>query len=186
MPGITGPAPAIAPLKFPGQPKIPALSGNQGTTAAMPLDEASQIALQQAAAARTTFMSNLQQQQQAEEQNYGQSLYDLHQQHPTDVNNLLNNYAARGMAFSSGYGDSVGQLANTYGTNLSRLAAARAQALSGFGLQRNNYNNEYGLDLSSIRQAAADRLSSAAGTLGLGSTTNPAQLTQLLQGQAVG
>lgn len=148
----------------------------------MPIDEAGSLAQQQAQAAKNTFMSQLTQQRQAEEMNYGDSLFNLQTQHPIDVRNLLNNYAARGMAFSSGYGDSVGTLANTYSTNLSRLAAARAQARAGFGLDRSNYDKEFGLNSAAIKQAAADRLSSAAGTLGLGNTTNPLTLSSLLQG----
>lgn len=162
-------------------------SGNSNGTVtprntSAPLDADSQIALQQAAAARATYLSGVRQQRQQEEQNYGDSLFDLNKQHPIDVRNLLNNFAGRGLAFSSGYGNSSSQLGDNYATSLSRLAAARTAALTGFGLDRSNYQNEYLASLSSIRQAAADRLSAAAGTLGLGSTSNPTVLASQLQG----
>lgn len=150
-------------------------------SSSMPLDATGQIALQQAAAARSSYLDQIQQQQEQEESNYQDQLHDMNLQHPIDVRDLLNNYSGRGMAFSSGYGDAAGQLANTYGTNLSRLAAARSQALGGFASDKSDYNKEYGVDLSGIRQAAADRLAANAASLGLSSTKGKT-ITQLLEG----
>lgn len=166
-----------------GNPAGGGSGGGSGGLTGMPLDAEGRIALQQAAAARNAYMQSLVQQHQQLLGQYGTQLHSYTEQHPIDERSLLDQYAGNGMAFSSGYGVSEGQLGQRYKDALAALLQTRTEGVNQLQSERSTYNKEYGTDLDAIRQAAAERLVANKQTLGLANgTTNPKKLAQLLNG----
>lgn len=75
-------------------------------------------------------------------------------QQPIVNRGILNSYAGRGMAYSSGYGTTLGDATNQFatersnlqsvlGTNLARMKADRQQAMNNYQYQLGNLNERH-------------------------------------------
>lgn len=95
--------------------------------------------------------------------NYFTNRRGLDEQLPMDMRRDLNNFAARGMAYSSGYGTSVGDIERNYANKYADLASGRSQYLGGLRSTANQYRNQIRFNLEDLRrQAYQDQLAQAA------------------------
>lgn len=127
---------------------------------------------------------NNQRNQVSQDYNTQRHVYD--QNLPIAARNLLNNYAGRGMAMSTGYGQAVGQQNASLANQLASLDASKQVGLSNIDTQQGQLNAGYQNDLSSILYNTVQNLTSKAGKLGLQSKgfdimNDPMLLTQLAQ-----
>lgn len=99
-------------------------------------------------------------------QQYTTSKSDYEQKIPDLARQLLSGYAGRGMAFSTGYGQAVGQQQADIARGLSGLDLQRQQQLADITSQRGLVGTGYKNDLASSLVGTVNRLSSRAGTLG--------------------
>lgn len=99
-------------------------------------------------------------------QQYTTSKTDYEQKIPQLARQLLSGFAGRGMAFSTGYGQAVGEQQADIARGLSGLDLQRQQQLADITSQRGLANTGYKNDLASSVVGTVNRLSSRAGTLG--------------------
>lgn len=99
-------------------------------------------------------------------QQYTTSKSDYQQRVPDLARQLLSNFAGRGMAFSTGYGQAVGQQNADIARGLASLDMQRQQQLADITSQRGLANTQYQNDLASSLVGTVNRLSARAGTLG--------------------
>lgn len=85
---------------------------------------------------------------------------------PNVYRSILNNFAGRGMAYSSGYGTSLGNAANDIATQRTNLSSSLQDRLSGLQGDRRDFLNDYQYNLSQIEKDQANRAQSQAGNLG--------------------
>lgn len=111
---------------------------------------------------------NLTNQENQVNSQYGNSRQQFEQKVPELSRRLLSSYAGRGMAFSSGYGDALGNQQRDITNELSNLDQQKATALADIVSQRGLSNTGYQNDLASSLINTTSRLSSKAGTLGFG------------------
>lgn len=100
-------------------------------------------------------------------QDYATQKHVYDQNVPIMARQLLNNYGARGMANSSGYGQAVGQQNADLANQLAGLDASKQVGLANLSSQEGQVNAGYQNDLASIMYNAVQNLSTKAGTLGL-------------------
>jgi len=98
---------------------------------------------------------------------YGMSRRNYEQQVPTMARRLLSNYAGRGMAFSTGYGEAVGQQNTDVANALADLDFQKQQALADITSQRGLSQTGYQSDLATSLMNTINRMTAKAGTLGL-------------------
>lgn len=99
-------------------------------------------------------------------QQYTTSKSDYQAKIPQLARQLLSNFAGRGMAFSTGYGQAVGEQNADIARGLANLDLQRQQQLADITSQRGLANTQYKNDLASSIVGTVNRLSSRAGTLG--------------------
>ena len=147
------------------RPQMPGAS--QGATG-LPFDPEAADAQQDLQGQKNRFESDATSEGQRIEREYGSQRRSVEDQQPGAAKNLLENYAGRGMAYSSGYSydqaDQQGQYANLLG----ELEQGRTGGLADLLRQRGLFNDDYAGRLQSIQSAAARRLANQAGDLGLG------------------
>lgn len=156
-----------APLTTPGYKPI-AINNNGRLD--LPFDySAAQNALEQQQKANQDLVG-LQTQSQEHAQNYLKTLRDTQQGFGEQQRQTLNDNAARGTAFSSGYGMQVGNNANQFNNQVNDLNAENTTFNNGIEAQRNQINT--GLQ-DYLRQQATARgvqLAPQLGTLGYGTS----------------
>ena len=82
---------------------------------------------------------------------------------PGTLRQDLNNFAGRGMAYSSGYGSSVGAIQRNYSDRLADLLGTKAQTLSDLRSARSLYRKNASFKLEDLRrQTYLDQLAAAA------------------------
>lgn len=99
-------------------------------------------------------------------QQYTTSKSDYEQKVPQLARQLLSGFAGRGMAFSTAYGQAVGQQQADIARGLANLDMQRQQQLADITSQRGLANTQYKNDLASSIVGTVNRLSARAGTLG--------------------
>lgn len=92
---------------------------------------------------------------------------DLEAALPDSLRNVLNNYAGRGMAYSSGYGYQYGQTEADYARQRADLERQLQEGMAGFDADQQQATDDYQLALSQLMSSSAEGLSSDAGNLGL-------------------
>jgi hypothetical protein len=134
----------------------------------LPFDySASQNALEQQQQANQSLL-DLQSQQQQHAQEYLKGLRDAQQGYTGQQRQTLNDNAARGTAFSSGYGVQVGQNATNYNNAVNDLGAQNTQFNNSIEAQRTAVNTGLQDYLRQQALARAVKLDNDAGTLGFG------------------
>lgn len=162
-PALKPPAPFTTPT---GQLAAPGgVQFNNG--GALPFDPQGADQQLQLERQRQQRMLELQQQAQQDEQEYVLGARSLDDQRKASRREVLNNFAGRGMAFSSGYGNAMTDNENTFaaqfGALLEKLNLDRNALAVGQLGENENYSDQLGM----IKQAIARRLAGQAGTLGL-------------------
>lgn len=163
----------------------PVVKPKPSTGTALPTDPDYQNAAAQLLAAHTSYIGNVAAQKQQLEQQYTDSTYQAGQQEPNRNRAILDNFAGRGMSYSSGYGTAVGNENTAYQHLLSQLNQAHDVGNADLTRQQNDYEQQYTLQQEALRNAATQRLQAQAGQLNLlpkGPTTNPSVLAALIQG----
>lgn len=92
---------------------------------------------------------------------------EVEQSRPNDQRNLLEDFAGRGLAFSSGYGYETGQLENGYADILRQLQESGAEGNADLQRQKALWEQTFQGRLGSIQQAAARRAAEEAERLRL-------------------
>lgn len=183
--GKTAPVNIGTPLKI-TQPATPAPSTTgKSTGTSLPTDPDYQNAAAQLLAAHNSYLGNVAAQKQQLESQYTDATNQAAQQEPNRNRAILNNFAGRGMAYSSGYGTALGNENQAYQHLLSQLNQSHDYGLSDITRQQGDYESQYALQQEALRNAATQRLAAQAGSLNLlpsGPTTNPNILAALLQG----
>lgn len=110
----------------------------------------------------------LQQQQQQQALQYEADKRQAGIDYTNIQRDTLNDNAARGVAFSSGYGVAVGRDANDYNNLTNALALANSQANAGFDFERTAIINAFKEQLRQGSLDYADSLVEGAGTFGYG------------------
>lgn len=153
----------------------------------MPIDPTGSIDLTGLAQQRLNFLDQYNQQLSDLNRNYMVTRRRTMQQEPYAVRGILDNYAGRGMAFSSGQAVAQGRELQNYNQGLGDLNYQHTLGLQNLANQRLAFMRTYRNQQQAIRQAAADRLSAQAGSLGLYNSNKPLsakQLAQILAGNA--
>lgn len=113
------------------------------------------------------------------EQDYNDSVYDIEREYtdqrrqvenqmPDARRELLENYAGRGLAYSSGYTHDYGGLEGQFANLLSQLEQGKTGGIADLLRQRGQFNDEWATRLQGIEREAARRAAEQAGDLGLG------------------
>lgn len=103
------------------------------------------------------------------------TLRSIDEQAPSVYRRLLNNYAGRGLAYSSGYGYAYGDQANQIANAKSKANSALASLLAGYDSEAQAQNSDYQLTLDELlaEQAAKNAANPLAATVGPPVTPGP-------------
>jgi hypothetical protein len=96
-------------------------------------------------------LARILQRRQAAQQSYTQDAANINMQHPINLRNLLSNFAGRGMAYSSGYGEGVSNENTGYANQLSGLQSNLNANLSSADIDQNAEANNYNYDISDLQ-----------------------------------
>jgi len=155
----------------------------KSTGTALPTDPDYQNAAAQLLAAHNSYLGNVAAQRQQLESQYADSVNQAQTQEPNRTRGILNNFAGRGMAYSSGYGQALGNENDAYQHLMSQLGQAHTFGLNDLTRQSTDYEHAYTLQQEALRNAATQRLQAQAGSLNLAPpTTNPSVLAALIKG----
>lgn len=162
---LGGAAPTVQGSPYGNPPKRRKNNGGQGT--GLPIDSQGRIDLSNIAAQRLNFMDQYNTQLSDINRNYAVQKRRMEQNEPYVQRGILSDYAGRGMAHSSGYGQAIGREQQLYQQGLNDLEYQ--QTLGGQQLQdaRAAMRRTAQGQRMAIRQASADRLAAQAGTLRL-------------------
>lgn len=149
-----------------GKLQAPDLSASLGGTG-LPFDVGAADAQQQLLGRKNRFEQEFTQGQQGLERDYMLQRRSVEDALPDERRNLLENYAGRGLAYSSGYAYDTGDLEGQYANLLAELEGGKTEGLADLLRQRGMFNEDYASQLQAIQAAAARRLSDQAGDLGL-------------------
>lgn len=98
---------------------------------------------------------------------------DLDLQLPTALRNVLNNFAGRGMAYSSGYGTEYGNTQADFARQRADLERQLQEGMADYDAQQQQAANDYQLALAQLADSSAEGLSEDAGDLGLAPVVAP-------------
>lgn len=138
------------------------------STAGIPYEAGAADSMERLFDERNNAMMQLLQKEQQTNRDYVVQARDVDRARPDMLRNLLNSFAGRGMARSSGYGMGVGQVENQVANLLAELMQKRTGALNQVAEGRRDTERGYNLGLTEAQKAAVRRLAQQAGTLGLG------------------
>jgi hypothetical protein len=130
----------------------------------MPIDPQGSIDLTGLAQQRLNFLDTYNQQMSDLNRNFRVTRRRTVNNEPWNVRGILNNYAGRGMAFSSGQGVAQGRELQQYNQGLTDLNYQHTLGQQNLLGQRTAFMRTYRNQQQAIRQAAADRLAAQAGT----------------------
>lgn len=87
-------------------------------------------------------------------------------QQPYVNRGILNDFAGRGLAYSSGYGTTLGDASNQFATQRSNIQSSLATTLARMRADKQQAMNEYQYRLGNLTQQHADLTRPQAGNLG--------------------
>lgn len=134
----------------------------------LPLDSQGRIDLAQIAATRLNFLDQYNQQVTDINHNYNTQYQRAQENEPYTQRGILSDYAGRGMAHSTGFGDASGRETQLFNQNLADLSYAHNYGLQDLETQRDAMRRTVQTQNLAVRQAAADRMAAQAGSLGFG------------------
>lgn len=117
------------------------------------------------------------------ERDYTMGKRQVAEEQPNNQRRLLENYAGRGMAYSSGYNYDQGELGRQYANQLGELESGRSGGLADLLQQEGMFNNQYGQRMSAIQAAAARRAAEQAAEIELENKATQEQYEQSLAAQ---
>lgn len=160
------PTPTLAGRTATGQLLPQPLTGSN-PYGALPYDQQADAERTNAFGARSAYLAQLLQQRAAGDETYTTNERDAEKYHPQQQLSLLNNYGARGMAHSSGYGEAVGRQEGDYTDLLNQIARQHDEGNANFDASQANYDANYNSEMSAILRGQVSRLGSQAGDLHL-------------------
>lgn len=138
-----------------------------------PYDPQAAVDTMNASAQRDYGLQQLTQARQQLNEDYTTQLRQADQEQGSALRGLLSGFSGRGMAYSSGYGNAVGEQNRNYADFTGQLATQKQRGLAAASgaeaATQANYTNMIGQALV----ASTGRLAGSAGKLGLGSTDLP-------------
>lgn len=182
MSGDTGGLDIASLLQTLGKPG-PGMSDNIFTGSdAQANDERAQMMAQ-----RNKALMSFMTQGQDLETDYANSARQVEQQIPDALRDVLEGFAGRGLAFSSGYAGEVGNANKFFANQQANLAQQRTRGLRDLIMGRIGFDEDYYNGLGAIQTAAARRLAEQAGDLNLNPNgpgiVAPPPLPQIQPGQ---
>lgn len=165
-PPVATPALQMSSIGKLGVPDV-AASASQGATG-LPFDPEAADAQQQLLSRKNRFEQMVNDAQYGLERDYTTRKRTVEDEIPDSKRQLLESYAGRGLAYSSGYTHDYGDLSSQYANLLAELEQGKTEGLANLLRQRGMFSEEYATQLQNIQAAAARRLAEQAGDLGLG------------------
>jgi hypothetical protein len=112
-------------------------------------------------------------------EDYSKNVRLMEQDQPDRYRQLLSNFAGRGMAFSSSYGDSLGKETADFTQRRSDLDTANQRGQAAAAMDEANAQSTFQSQLAAILSNSTARLAQDAGTLGLAGQTDLPLLLEL-------
>ena len=147
------------------KPQLP--SASTGATG-LPFDPTAADAQVQLQAQKNRFESDAAAEEQRIQREYMMQRRGVEEEMPNAQRELLERYAGRGLAYSSGYAYDQGDQQGQYARLLSQLESGQTDGLADLLRQRGLFNDDWSSRLQAVQAAAARRLAEQAGDLGLG------------------
>lgn len=135
---------------------------------ALPFDADAADAQAQLQAQKNRFESDAVSEQERINREHVNLSRQVQEQKPVAQRNLLENYAGRGLAYSSGYAYDQTDQESQFAKMLAELDQGKTAGMADLLRQRGLFNDEWSQRLQAIQAAAARRLAEQAGDLGLG------------------
>lgn len=110
---------------------------------------------------------------------YAQGQQQLNQQQPDRYRAILNNFAGRGLANSSGYASAYGNEAADFADRKTDLDTQNQRGLAQYGMADSGAQSDYLSNIASIIAGTTGRLAGDAGQLGLAGNKNLPLLLEL-------
>lgn len=111
---------------------------------------------------RDLIMNQLVEQGQGINRDYSIQSRDLQSAQPTAFRNLINRFSGRGMAFSSGYGDQVGETNNQFQNLAADMSGKYTAGVNSINSARNSAEEGYTSQAAAIQAAITRRLAEQA------------------------
>lgn len=146
------------------RPQLPTAA--QGGTA-LPFDGDAALMQAQLQSQKNLFESQATSEQQRITREYGLQRRAVEDQRPTAQRNLLEDYAGRGLANSSGYAYDQADQQSQFAKLLAELDQGKTEGFADLLRQRGVFNDSWAAQLQAVQAAAARRLAEQAGNLGL-------------------
>lgn len=138
-----------------------------------PYDPQASVDRMNASTIKQNAMNQLTLQRQQLNEDYTTAMRDADLTQSDSLRGLLSNFAGRGMAYSSGYGNAVGEQNRNYANYTGSLASGKQRGLAATNAGEAAANSNYLNMISQAIVGATGRLSTQAGKLGLGSSDLP-------------
>lgn len=151
----------------------PANNDPNSSANVLPYDEGTALARDALSKTRDDALSNLTNLRASLNQNILGQERNLDNAQPQLAMNLLNKYAGRGLAFSSGYGYGVGQQNQELANQHASLEQQLREGLAGYDTQQQQAQDAYNQGLAQLNFQAAQNLAGKAGSLGIGTPATP-------------
>jgi hypothetical protein len=112
-------------------------------------------------------------------EDYTKGVRELETEQPDRYRALLSNFASRGMAYSSGYGNALGKETADYTKARTDLDTANQRGLAAAGLDQSGAQSLFNSQLAAILANSTARLADNAGSLGMAGNTDLPMLLEL-------
>lgn len=187
-PGMPTPAPVGSPVSFSPTGQIIPTYRPPTPVQSLPYDAGFNDDSQSLLENLTQNQNNLTKQKSDLEREYTVDRSTVEKQLPDMLRNVLNSFSGRGLAFSSAYGNKVGETQNEVANTISQIESNRARSNSDIEGMQANLQSGYQTALSKAQQAAARRSAEQAGSLNMANEQAAqqdymAQIAQMLQQQ---
>lgn len=167
----------MSPIGKISAPQLPTAA--QGATG-LPFDPGAADAQEELLRQKAQFEDQYRTGLQGVERQFMNQQREVENERPDAERELLENYAGRGLAYSSGYTHDYGGLQGQYENLLAQLRAGKTDAVADLLRQREMFGDDYAAQLARIQKEAARRLAENAGDLGLAGPNPQDEASSLL------
>lgn len=170
-------------------PTTPANTDPNSSANVLPYDDGTALARDALSKSRDDALSNLTNLRNSLNENITSQNRNLDESQPGLALGLLNKYAGRGLAYSSGYGYGVGEQNRQIADQHAALSKQLQEGLANYGQQQQQAQDAYQQGLAQLNFQAAQNLAGKAGQLNIGPSAAPnsnlslQQLATLLAGK---
>ena len=152
-------------IKTPAKPG--AVGAKKPVSNILPYDPAAETEKRNLLGRKQTALAGFQRQRQDLNESSATALQRLQEDEPDVYRRLLSQYAGRGLAYSSGYGTSQGELGAQFARQRSDVERQKTTGLARINQSQSDYLTELDRLLAELQISGARNLTSRAGKLGL-------------------